>query len=113
MRYKAKYSPSEIVCPETFDWVPVPSCLPLLDKSKYSRLSPPSRETSQPVEVDSVGILYRRQAMQVGMGLILLVDSEVTIRGCAVVYCGLLSGLPSNSSWVHAATLVSNLIPTS
>ena len=47
------------------------------------------------------------------MGLMLLVDSEVTIRGCAVVYCGLLSGLPSNSSWVHAATLVSNLIPTS
>ena len=88
MRYKAKYSPSEIVCPETFDWVPVPSCLPLLDKSKYSRLSPPSRETSQPVEVDSVGILYRRQAMQVGMVLLLLlllVDTEVSIRGSAVV----------------------------
>ena len=66
MRYKAQYNPSEIVCPETFDWVPVSHCLPLLDKSKYSRLSSDDkRQPTNDVDLDRVGVLYRRQAMQV------------------------------------------------
>ena len=39
MRYKAKYSPSWILCPVTYQWVPVQDALPLLDKSKFATLS--------------------------------------------------------------------------
>jgi arginine-tRNA-protein transferase len=65
MRYKAQYRPSEIVCPETFEWVPVEQCLPLLDKSKYSRLNSSAPVAAREFALDPVGILYRRQAMQV------------------------------------------------
>ena len=66
MRYKAQYLPSEIVCPETLVWIPVEKCLPILDKAKYSRLNESDAATSQPeIDLDNVGVLYRRQAMQV------------------------------------------------
>ncbi|KAF6023847.1 ATE1 [Bugula neritina] len=38
MKYKAKFSPSYLLCPETYLWVPIEQCLPKLDVSKYSRL---------------------------------------------------------------------------
>ena len=66
MRYKAQYLPSEIVCPETLVWIPVEKCLPILDKAKYSRLNESDAATSQlEIDLDNVGVLYRRQAMQV------------------------------------------------
>jgi arginine-tRNA-protein transferase len=65
MRYKSQYSPSDIVCPETYEWVPVERCLPLLDRSKYSRLSPEDVVSSQEIDLDEVGVLFQRQAMQV------------------------------------------------
>jgi arginine-tRNA-protein transferase len=39
MRYKAALSGSYLLCPERFSWAPVADCVPMLDKSKYSRLS--------------------------------------------------------------------------
>ena len=39
MRYKSQYKPSNLLCPETFTWVPVEECLPKLDRNKYSRLN--------------------------------------------------------------------------
>ena len=66
MRYKAQYLPSEIVCPETLVWIPVEKCLPILDKAKYSRLNDSDAATSQlEIDLDNVGVLYRREAMQV------------------------------------------------
>ncbi|XP_031569440.1 arginyl-tRNA--protein transferase 1-like [Actinia tenebrosa] len=38
MRYKGNYYPSFLVCPETYNWVPIEKCRPKLDSSKYSRL---------------------------------------------------------------------------
>jgi len=38
MKYKAKYSPSWLLCPVTYQWVPVQDALPLLDKSKFAKL---------------------------------------------------------------------------
>lgn len=39
MRYKGQYLPSELLCPETYNWVPVVKCEKALDENKYSRLN--------------------------------------------------------------------------
>lgn len=39
MRYKGNYSPSFLLCPESYKFVPIKPCLPKLDASKYSRLN--------------------------------------------------------------------------
>ncbi|KAJ3311652.1 Arginyl-tRNA--protein transferase 1 [Blyttiomyces sp. JEL0837] len=39
MRYKAQFKPSDLACPETYEWVPVDKCIPLLDQHKVARLS--------------------------------------------------------------------------
>lgn len=41
MRYKGKFFPSDLLCPETYAWTPIDQCLPLLEVSKYSRLQKP------------------------------------------------------------------------
>jgi len=65
MRYKAQYHPSEIVCPLTFQWIPVEKCLPKLDVAKFCRLSETGNAPSTELDLDEVLILYRRQAMPV------------------------------------------------
>ena len=40
MRYKGKFVPSYLVCPETFTWHPIEYCFELIEKNKYSRFSP-------------------------------------------------------------------------
>lgn len=39
MQYKTRMKPSKLLCPETYAWFDVESCLPKLDKQKYSRLN--------------------------------------------------------------------------
>lgn len=36
MRYKGKYSPSDLLCPETYKWCSIDQCLPKLEKKKYT-----------------------------------------------------------------------------
>jgi len=64
MKYKGRYSPSSLLCPEVFSWIPLPECIPLLDKSSYSRLDPDATKTDKDVVVDlgMVGVLHDRQA---------------------------------------------------
>lgn len=38
MKYKARYTPSFLLCPETYIWQPVQRCIPKFDVAKYSRL---------------------------------------------------------------------------
>uniref|UniRef100_A0A0X3NWM0 Arginyl-tRNA--protein transferase 1 n=2 Tax=Schistocephalus solidus TaxID=70667 RepID=A0A0X3NWM0_SCHSO len=49
MRYKALFSPSSLACPETYHWVPVERCIPLLDQHPFARFSDPAE-----VDEDSV-----------------------------------------------------------
>lgn len=35
---QGNYAPSYLVCPETYNWIPIEQCCPKLDLSKYSRL---------------------------------------------------------------------------
>lgn len=39
MRYKGRLAASDLLCPETYTWVPIEKCIPKLDVSKYSRLN--------------------------------------------------------------------------
>ncbi|XP_051503846.1 arginyl-tRNA--protein transferase 1-like isoform X4 [Myxocyprinus asiaticus] len=39
MRYKGQYRPSDLLCPETYVWLPIERCIPCLDISAYSRLN--------------------------------------------------------------------------
>lgn len=41
MRYKGDYRPSELLCPRTFTWVPLMSCIAILERFKFSPLVEP------------------------------------------------------------------------
>jgi arginyl-tRNA--protein-N-Asp/Glu arginylyltransferase len=40
MRYKASFKPSQLLCPATRGWVPMPQAAPRLDARRYTRLAP-------------------------------------------------------------------------
>ncbi|XP_043407875.1 arginyl-tRNA--protein transferase 1 isoform X9 [Chelonia mydas] len=37
--YEGQYRPSDLLCPETYVWVPIEQCLPTLEHSKYCRFN--------------------------------------------------------------------------
>ncbi|XP_014826073.1 PREDICTED: arginyl-tRNA--protein transferase 1 isoform X2 [Poecilia mexicana] len=39
MRYKGQYRPADLLCPESYTWVSVEQCIPLLNNSRYARLN--------------------------------------------------------------------------
>jgi len=69
MRYKSQYGPSKLLCPETFRWIDVGLCRPLLDASKYSRLDQDATHRNQLTTaptadaLDSVKIFHRHRTM--------------------------------------------------
>lgn len=66
MNYKRRYSASELLCPETYTYIPLEKCIPMLKASAYSRLAeegahPCSAEQEPscvPVLADSTLMLY-------------------------------------------------------
>lgn len=38
MRYKGNFTPSDLLCPETYEWIPLKESIPKLEISPYSRL---------------------------------------------------------------------------
>ncbi|XP_073541468.1 arginyl-tRNA--protein transferase 1 isoform X3 [Phyllobates terribilis] len=65
MRYKGQYKPSQLLCPESYSWVPIEKCLPLLESSKYSRFSgnPKEGDKDHLSELDRVRVLHKRTVM--------------------------------------------------
>ena len=65
MRYKGRYSPSFLACPETFSWQPLAACVSLLDQNPYSRLDPDqaARDPEAGGDISEVGVLFCRQVM--------------------------------------------------
>ena len=63
MRYKGRYSPSFLACPETFSWQPLERCAALLDQAAYSRLDPDpqARDPGAGGDIAQIGVLYCRQ----------------------------------------------------
>eukprot|EP00612_Vaucheria_litorea_P004250 CAMPEP_0171465568 /NCGR_PEP_ID=MMETSP0945-20130129/8611_1 /TAXON_ID=109269 /ORGANISM="Vaucheria litorea, Strain CCMP2940" /LENGTH=106 /DNA_ID=CAMNT_0011993235 /DNA_START=119 /DNA_END=436 /DNA_ORIENTATION=- len=39
MTYKGEYRPSELLCPETHQFIPLQRCVELLDKNEFTRLN--------------------------------------------------------------------------
>ncbi|XP_028413669.1 arginyl-tRNA--protein transferase 1-like isoform X3 [Dendronephthya gigantea] len=60
MKYKAQYTPSYLVCPETYSWIPVERCTPKLDIEKYSRLDETDKEDAV-VDINTVRVLALRE----------------------------------------------------
>ncbi|XP_037578351.1 arginyl-tRNA--protein transferase 1 isoform X2 [Dermacentor silvarum] len=62
MRYKGNFSPSRLLCPETYTWHPIEKCKPLLDANKYCRFEqdPNKGDENAVQDLDEVSILYNR-----------------------------------------------------
>ncbi|KAM6916023.1 arginyl-tRNA--protein transferase 1 isoform 2-T2 [Xenentodon cancila] len=65
MRYKGQYRPSDLLCPETYVWVPIERCVPLLDNSRYARFNqePDAGDTRALRDVGRALVLHRRTVM--------------------------------------------------
>ncbi|KAM3913109.1 arginyl-tRNA--protein transferase 1 isoform 1-T1 [Leptodactylus fuscus] len=65
MSYKGKYKPSQLLCPESYSWVPIEKCLPLLESSKYSRFNgnPKEGDKDHLTELSRVRVLHKRTVM--------------------------------------------------
>ncbi|TSN48458.1 Arginyl-tRNA--protein transferase 1 [Bagarius yarrelli] len=65
MRYKGQYLPSDLLCPETYTWIPIEKCVPCLETSAYSRLN---KDVQAGVahalkDIGRVLVLYKRTVM--------------------------------------------------
>ncbi|XP_078420911.1 arginyl-tRNA--protein transferase 1 isoform X4 [Cetorhinus maximus] len=65
MKYKGQYHPSDLLCPETYAWVPIEKCRTKLDQSKYSRLNedPNAEDENRFRDLGKVLVLYRNTVM--------------------------------------------------
>ncbi|GFO24303.1 Arginyl-tRNA--protein transferase 1 [Plakobranchus ocellatus] len=87
MKYKAQFNPSDLVCPQSYQWVPVPQCLPKLDVSPYSRLAEAKAEDkNKDVDVNQVLVLHRRKVLP--YALYKLMNSEASDEATVKEYAG-------------------------
>ncbi|XP_047458373.1 arginyl-tRNA--protein transferase 1 isoform X2 [Mugil cephalus] len=65
MRYKGQYRPSDLLCPETYVWLPIERCIPLLEKSRYTRFNqdPDEGDARALKDVGRALVLHRRTVM--------------------------------------------------
>nr|XP_045005450.1 arginyl-tRNA--protein transferase 1 isoform X4 [Jaculus jaculus] len=65
MRYKGQYRPSDLLCPETYVWVPIEQCLPSLENSKYCRFNqdPQAEDEGGSKEPDRLQVFYKKSIM--------------------------------------------------
>nr|XP_043901606.1 arginyl-tRNA--protein transferase 1 isoform X4 [Solea senegalensis] len=65
MRYKGQYRPSDLLCPETYVWVPIEQCLPHLENSRYARFNqdPDAGDARGLKDIDRAMMLYKRVVM--------------------------------------------------
>ncbi|XP_068597361.1 arginyl-tRNA--protein transferase 1 [Brachionichthys hirsutus] len=65
MRYKGQYRPSDLLCPETFVWVPIERCVTQLEHSRYARFNqdPDAGDVRVLKDAGKALVLYRRTIM--------------------------------------------------
>ncbi|XP_062851047.1 arginyl-tRNA--protein transferase 1 isoform X2 [Trichomycterus rosablanca] len=65
MRYKGQYLPSELLCPETYMWVPIERCIPHLETSAYAHLNEDCRagDACALKDLGKVLVLHRKTVM--------------------------------------------------
>ncbi|XP_032032053.1 arginyl-tRNA--protein transferase 1 isoform X1 [Hylobates moloch] len=69
MKYKGQYRPSDLLCPETYVWVPIEQCLPSLENSKYCRFNqdPEAVDEDRSTEPDRLQVFHKRAIMPYGV----------------------------------------------
>ncbi|KAK6328958.1 hypothetical protein J4Q44_G00009360 [Coregonus suidteri] len=65
MRYKGQYQPSDLLCPETYVFVPIERCIPSLEQTLYARFNqePDAGDTHVLKDLGRALVLYRRTVM--------------------------------------------------
>eukprot|EP00063_Salmo_salar_P035061 XP_014009896.1 PREDICTED: arginyl-tRNA--protein transferase 1 isoform X2 [Salmo salar] len=65
MRYKGQYQPSDLLCPETYVFVPIERCIPSLEQTHYARFNqdPDAGDTHVLKDLGRALVLYRRTVM--------------------------------------------------
>lgn len=67
MRYKGKLTPSYLVCPETYHWIPIEKCISLLEANKYSRLDEDIDAIDENLptrrDISEIKVVYERRLM--------------------------------------------------
>ncbi|KAM9365429.1 arginyl-tRNA--protein transferase 1 isoform 1-T1 [Pholidichthys leucotaenia] len=65
MRYKGQYRPSDLLCPETYVWVPIERCIPQFSNCRYARLNqdPDAGDAQVLKDLGRALVLYRRTVM--------------------------------------------------
>ncbi|XP_051506728.1 arginyl-tRNA--protein transferase 1-like isoform X2 [Myxocyprinus asiaticus] len=65
MRYKGQYRPSDLLCPETYVWMPIERCIPRLEISAYSRLNEDAKagDAHALKDMGRALVLHRRTVM--------------------------------------------------
>nr|XP_031317747.1 arginyl-tRNA--protein transferase 1 isoform X2 [Camelus dromedarius] len=69
MKYKGQYRPSDLLCPETYVWVPIEQCLPSLENFKYCRFNqdPEAVDEGRCKDPDRLQVFYRKAVMPYGV----------------------------------------------
>uniref|UniRef100_A0A8C0TVP3 Arginyl-tRNA--protein transferase 1 n=1 Tax=Canis lupus familiaris TaxID=9615 RepID=A0A8C0TVP3_CANLF len=69
MKYKGQYRPSDLLCPETYVWVPIEQCLSSLENSKYCRFNqdPEAVDEGRSKEPDRLQVFHRKAIMPYGI----------------------------------------------
>ncbi|XP_062958472.1 arginyl-tRNA--protein transferase 1 isoform X6 [Cynocephalus volans] len=69
MKYKGQYRPSDLLCPETYVWVPIEQCLPSLENSKYCRFNqdPEAVDEGRSKEPDRLQVFHKKAIMPYGV----------------------------------------------
>ncbi|XP_004579820.2 arginyl-tRNA--protein transferase 1 isoform X4 [Ochotona princeps] len=69
MKYKGQYRPSDLLCPETYVWVPIEQCLPSLDHAKYCRFNqdPEAVDEGRSKDADRLQVFYKKTVMPYGV----------------------------------------------
>ncbi|XP_017204108.1 arginyl-tRNA--protein transferase 1 isoform X1 [Oryctolagus cuniculus] len=69
MKYKGQYRPSDLLCPETYVWVPIEQCLPSLETTKYCRFNqdPEAVDEGRSKEPDRLQVFHKKAIMPYGV----------------------------------------------
>ncbi|XP_004680441.2 PREDICTED: arginyl-tRNA--protein transferase 1 isoform X1 [Condylura cristata] len=69
MKYKGQYRPSDLLCPETYVWVPMEQCLPSLENAKYCRFNqdPEAVDEGRSQEPDRLQVFHKKAVLPYGV----------------------------------------------
>lgn len=69
MKYKGHYRPSDLLCPETYVWVPIEQCLSSLENSKYCRFNqdPEAVDEGRSKEPDRLQVFHKKAILPYGV----------------------------------------------